>query len=42
MSLKRLLRKHNVASVIAETARCWPMLQDITADFLYLRLHISG
>jgi uncharacterized protein YecE (DUF72 family) len=35
----RLLRDHNVALVIAETARRWPMLQDITADFLYLRLH---
>lgn len=35
----RLLRKHNVALVIAETARRWPMLEDITADFLYLRLH---
>jgi uncharacterized protein YecE (DUF72 family) len=34
-----LLREHNVALVIAETARRWPMLQDITADFLYLRLH---
>jgi uncharacterized protein YecE (DUF72 family) len=35
----RLLREHNVALVIAETAGHWPMLQDITADFLYLRLH---
>lgn len=35
----RLLKKHNVALVIAESARRWPMLQDITADFLYLRLH---
>ncbi|MEJ0008675.1 MAG: DUF72 domain-containing protein, partial [Steroidobacteraceae bacterium] len=35
----RLLRKHNVALVIAESARRWPMLQDITADFLYMRLH---
>jgi len=35
----RLLRKHHVALVIAETAGRWPMLQDITADFLYLRLH---
>jgi uncharacterized protein YecE (DUF72 family) len=34
-----LLREHNVALVIAETARRWPMFQDITADFLYLRLH---
>ena len=35
----QLLRKHNVALVIAETARRWPLLQDVTADFLYLRLH---
>ena len=35
----RLLREHDVALVIAETARRWPMLQDISADFLYLRLH---
>jgi uncharacterized protein YecE (DUF72 family) len=35
----RLLREHNVALVIAETARRWPMMQDITADFLYMRLH---
>jgi len=35
----RLLREHNVALVIAETAGRWPMLQDVTADFLYLRLH---
>jgi uncharacterized protein YecE (DUF72 family) len=34
-----LLRDHNVALVIAETARRWPMVQDITADFVYLRLH---
>lgn len=35
----RLLREHNIALVIAETAGLWPMLQDITADFVYLRLH---
>jgi len=35
----RLLREHDVALVIAETARRWPMLHDITADFVYLRLH---
>jgi len=34
-----LLRKHNVALVIAETARRWPMAHDITADFVYMRLH---
>jgi len=33
------LRKYNVALVIAETARRWPMAQDITADFVYMRLH---
>jgi uncharacterized protein YecE (DUF72 family) len=35
----RLLREHNAALVIADTARRWPMVQDVTADFLYLRLH---
>jgi uncharacterized protein YecE (DUF72 family) len=33
------LRAHNVALVIAETARRWPMMHDITADFVYMRLH---
>jgi uncharacterized protein YecE (DUF72 family) len=34
-----LLSQHNVAAVIAETARKWPMIEDITADFVYMRLH---
>ena len=34
-----MLRKYNVALVIAETARMWPMTHDITADFVYMRLH---
>jgi uncharacterized protein YecE (DUF72 family) len=34
-----LLRRHNVAVVISESARQWPMIQDVTADFIYLRLH---
>jgi uncharacterized protein YecE (DUF72 family) len=38
-SFIELLRKHNAALVIAETARRWPMLEDVTADFVYLRLH---
>jgi uncharacterized protein YecE (DUF72 family) len=33
-----LLREHGIALVIAETANKWPMLQDVTADFVYLRL----
>ena len=35
----RMLRAHGVALVVAETARTWPMPQDVTADFMYLRLH---
>jgi uncharacterized protein YecE (DUF72 family) len=34
-----LLRAHNIALVIAETARRWPMMHDVTADFVYMRLH---
>lgn len=35
----RLLREYRIALVVAETAGRWPMLQDVTADFVYLRLH---
>lgn len=34
-----LLREHGVALVVADTAGKWPYLEDLTADFLYLRLH---
>lgn len=34
-----LLRKHNIALVIADTAGKWPFIEDVTADFLYIRLH---
>jgi uncharacterized protein YecE (DUF72 family) len=34
-----MLRAHRVALVVAETARRWPMPCDVTADFVYLRLH---
>jgi uncharacterized protein YecE (DUF72 family) len=34
-----LLHTHGVALVIAETAKKWPMPRDVTADFMYLRLH---
>ena len=34
-----LLREFNVALVVAETAKRWPMMEDITADFVYMRLH---
>jgi uncharacterized protein YecE (DUF72 family) len=35
-----LLQSHNVALVCADTVE-WPRLMDVTADFLYLRLHGS-
>jgi uncharacterized protein YecE (DUF72 family) len=38
-SFIELLRAHRIALVIAETAGRWPMPQDVTADFLYIRLH---
>jgi uncharacterized protein YecE (DUF72 family) len=34
-----LLRVHNIALVVAETAKKWPMTNDVTADFMYIRLH---
>lgn len=34
-----LLRKYHVALVVADTAGKWPYCEDVTADFLYLRLH---
>lgn len=34
-----LLRQHNVAFVIADTAKRWPYAEDITSDFIYMRLH---
>jgi uncharacterized protein YecE (DUF72 family) len=34
-----MLREHGVALVVAETAQRWPLVHDVTADFMYLRLH---
>jgi uncharacterized protein YecE (DUF72 family) len=34
-----LLRRNNVALVVADTARRWPLMEDVTADFVYVRLH---
>ena len=34
-----LLREHGMALVVADTAGKWPYLEDVTADFMYLRLH---
>jgi uncharacterized protein YecE (DUF72 family) len=34
-----LLREHDIAIVVADAAAKWPLIEDITADFVYLRLH---
>jgi len=36
-----LLRRHNIAFVMADTAGKWPYSEDLTADFVYCRLHGS-
>ncbi len=33
------LRRHGVALVVADTAGKWPFMEDVTAGFMYLRLH---
>lgn len=35
----RLAREYGVAVVVSDGAGRWPMIQDITAGFMYLRLH---
>ena len=34
-----LLKKHKIGLVVADTAGKWPKLFDVTADFVYVRLH---
>ncbi|SHN02523.1 DUF72 domain-containing protein [Rhizobacter sp. OV335] len=34
-----LLRRHHIALVVADTAQRWPLLEDLSGDFVYLRLH---
>ena len=38
----RLLRRHKAALVFADTAGLWPYAEDVTADFIYIRLHGSS
>jgi uncharacterized protein YecE (DUF72 family) len=35
----KLLRKYNIAFVIADTAKRFPFVEDVTSDFVYARLH---
>ncbi|MGZ4698464.1 MAG: DUF72 domain-containing protein [Oryzihumus sp.] len=34
-----LLRRHDVALVVADTAGRWPVLEHVTSDLVYVRLH---
>jgi uncharacterized protein YecE (DUF72 family) len=34
-----LLREHDIALVVADTAGKWPFMEDTTSDFIYVRLH---
>lgn len=34
-----LLREHHIALVVADTAGKWPFMEDLTTDFVYVRLH---
>lgn len=34
-----LLRAHDVALVVADTAGKWPFMEDVTSDLVYVRLH---
>lgn len=33
------LRRHRIALVVADTAGRWPLMEDLTSDFVYVRLH---
>jgi uncharacterized protein YecE (DUF72 family) len=34
-----LLREHDIALVVADTAGKWPFMEDTTSEFVYVRLH---
>lgn len=34
-----LLREHDIGLVVADTAGKWPFLEDVTSNFIYVRLH---
>jgi uncharacterized protein YecE (DUF72 family) len=38
-SFTDLLREHAVSLVVADTAGRWPLIREVTADLVYLRLH---
>ena len=38
-ALAELLRDHDIGLVVADSAGTWPMLDDVTSDLVYVRLH---
>ena len=34
-----LLRRHDIGMVVADTAGKWPLIEQVTSDFVYVRLH---
>ena len=34
-----LLRQHDIGFVVADTAGKWPLVEEVTSDFMYVRLH---
>jgi uncharacterized protein YecE (DUF72 family) len=38
-ALLELLREHDIALVVADTAGRWPLIEECTSDFMYVRLH---
>lgn len=38
---KKLLRKWDIALCVSDTAGTWPYFEEVTADFVYVRLHGS-
>jgi uncharacterized protein YecE (DUF72 family) len=41
-SFVAMLRRHDVALVMSDSAGKWPYCEDVTSDFVYLRLHGEG
>ena len=35
----KLLRKHRIGVVVADTAGKWPQIEEATSDLVYIRLH---
>jgi uncharacterized protein YecE (DUF72 family) len=38
-ALIRLLRECDIGMVVADTAGKWPLIEEVTSDFVYIRLH---